>query len=223
MGLRFDFSKRLEHFTLKLDLCCPSGRVVSVVGPSGSGKTTLMRILAGLERPDAGRVIHNGAPWFDSELKAFVKPQHRRVGYVFQEYTLFPHLTLMENVCFSAESRELAEDHLRRFSIWHLRGKRPDTLSGGERQRGALAQAMARRPSALLLDEPFSALDYATRRALHEQVGEVVEQLEIPVVLVTHDLDEARRLGHRILPLSQGRLDPAWLPPELAAQARCAA
>ena len=211
MGLRFNFIKRLPQFDLELDLCCPSGRIVSVVGPSGSGKTTLIRILAGLEKPDRGQVLLNRRPWFDSETGVFVRPQERKVGYVFQEYTLFPHLDLLGNVLFAAEEPELAGDYLRRFSIWHLRHKRPGSLSGGERQRGALAQAMARRPNALLLDEPFSALDFNTRTALHEELTEMVDDLEIPVILVTHDLHEAHRVGHRILAIQDGHCDPAWL------------
>lgn len=211
MGLVFSFQKRLPNFDLDLDLCCPNGRVMAVVGPSGSGKTTLIRVLAGLERPDHGRVALDGIAWFDSKQRVFMRPQVRKVGYVFQEYTLFPHLSLLDNARFAAKDPALAETHLRRFGIWHLRNDRPDTLSGGERQRGALAQALARQPAVLLLDEPFSALDYATREALQGELSAAADRLEIPVILVTHDLVEAHRVGHRVLPLQEGRRDPAWL------------
>ena len=211
MGLRINVAKRLDAFTLEMDLCCPSGRIMSVVGPSGAGKTTFIRLLAGLERPDSGTVLHNGRPWVDTEKGLFVPPQKRKVGFVFQEYTLFPHLTLWGNVRFAAHSEEAAERYLRRFNIWELRDKKPARLSGGERQRGALAQALARSPHALLLDEPFSALDFRTRQILHQTLTEEVDRLAIPAVLVTHDLHEAHCLGHRILCLSQGRPDADWL------------
>ena len=211
MGLRIDVSKRLDAFTLEMRLCCPSGRILCVVGPSGAGKTTFIRLLAGLERPDAGSIVHNGHAWADTAKRVFVPPQRRRVGFVFQDYPLFPHLDLLGNVCFAAEDEAAAEHWLRRFGIWELRGRRPGQLSGGERQRGALAQALARGPSALLLDEPFSALDYRTRAVLHETLAEEVDRLAIPAVLVTHDLAEAHALGHRILCLNQGVSDADWM------------
>jgi molybdate transport system ATP-binding protein len=211
MGIQVNFAKRLEHFTVRLDLCCPGGRVLALVGPSGSGKTTLVRIMAGLQRPDQGVVRMNGHTWACAETGMFVEARNRRVGYVFQEYGLFPHLTLAGNVGFAARDREFVRELMQRLGIWQLRKARPGRCSGGERQRAALAQALARRPGLLLLDEPFSALDAETRRTMHAVVLDHAREYGVPVVLVTHDLEEAATLGDRVVALRRGRVDPCWL------------
>lgn len=210
-GLVVDVTRRLDHFTLHAALTCPAGSLTAVVGPSGSGKTTLVRILAGLDRPDAGRVLLDGEPWFDKDAGVFVPPQRRGLGYVFQEYSLLPHLSVWKNAVFGHADAELAEELLSRLGIAHLRDVRPARISGGERQRAALVQALARRPRALLLDEPFSSLDPLTRHGLHEVLAGLRAELGIPMILVTHDIAEALRLGDRVHPLHQGRHAPRWL------------
>lgn len=210
-GLEVDVVRALDHFVLRASLHCPAGGLTAVVGPSGSGKTTLVRILAGLDKPDAGRVLLGGEPWCDREAGVFVPPQKRGLGYVFQEYSLLPHLSVWGNAMFGHANADLAEELLARLGIAHLRDVRPARISGGERQRAALVQALARRPRALLLDEPFSSLDPLTRHGLHEVLAGLRLELGIPMILVTHDIAEALKLGDRVHPLHQGRHAPEWL------------
>ena len=218
MGLELSLEKRLGSFTLQVEHTFPAGAVTALVGPSGSGKTTLIRCIAGLERPDAGSVRCNGEVWSDASRACFVPPQKRRLGYVFQEYSLFPHLTLRKNVHFAAPDPAFADALIKRFGIWERRKAKPAHLSGGERQRTALAQALATEPRALLLDEPFSALDAVTRQSLHEELLRLREDFSIPIVLVTHDLEEALILGDHVVSIREGRLDAGWLDRALAAR-----
>jgi molybdate transport system ATP-binding protein len=211
MALDVRVTKRLHHFDMDLELSCADGRMLVLIGPSGGGKTTLVRMLAGLSLPDEGRIVFNGETWFDSISRINVTPQKRRVGYVFQEYTLFPHLTLYENAAFAAVDKKEVNDLLALFGIDHLRGRKPHLVSGGERQRCALCQALARRPRMLLLDEPFSALDVLTRRGLREELKSLKKQLDFPILYVTHDIGEALFLADEILPVVEGRIDREWM------------
>lgn len=211
MTLRMTIRKRLPHFTLDVSLECPAGELAAIVGPSGAGKTTLIRIAAGLERPDEGRVTLGDTVFVDTRAGIFVPPQRRGLSLVFQDYTLFPHLTIAGNVGFAARDSSRVPELLELFGIARLADKRPCQVSGGERQRAAFCQALARDPGLLLLDEPFSALDAGTRRALRDTLGELKETLAIPILHVTHNLHEARLLGDAILPLAEGHLAPQWL------------
>ncbi len=207
--------KKLPHFTLDVEFSCPAGRILVLTGPSGSGKTTILRLLAGLDDPDSGTVAMGEEAWRDTGRGLRVRPRNRGVGLVFQEYSLFPHMTLAQNVAYATRDRAFAEELLRLFGIAHLAGARPRAMSGGERQRGALCQALARRPKVLLLDEPFSALDAATRMTLRRELLAVRDRFAIPIVHVTHDLAEAVHLGDRILAVNRGRLDPGWFSRQL--------
>jgi molybdate transport system ATP-binding protein len=211
MALDLNIRKRLHYFDMDLDLSCADGRMLVLIGPSGGGKTTLVRMLAGLEKPDAGRITYRGETWFDSSKGINVPPQKRRLGYVFQEYTLFPHLNLYDNAAFAASDREEVDDLLELFGIGHLRRQKPHLVSGGERQRCALCQALARHPQMLLLDEPFSALDVVTRRGLREKLKTLKERMTFPILYVTHDINEALFLADEILPVVDGRIDRAWM------------
>jgi molybdate transport system ATP-binding protein len=202
--------KKLPHFTLEVDITCSAGSILVLTGPSGSGKTTLLRLLAGLDQPDEGRICLGEAVWCDTEAKVRQKPQQRGIGLVFQEYSLFPHMTLAQNVAYATSDREYAAQLLALFGIAHLAGAKPGGMSGGERQRGALCQALARRPKALLLDEPFSALDAATRAALRAELLRVRERFAMPIIHVTHDLAEAALLGDTVLSINAGAVDPHW-------------
>ncbi len=195
---------------LRLSLESPS--ILVLFGPSGSGKTTLLRCVAGLERPDAGKILYGDEVWFDATEHRWLPPQKRRVGYLFQEYALFPHLTVEENIAYGLsalsgrEQRERVAEMMGLLQIEALRGQRPGELSGGERQRVALARALAPRPRLLLLDEPLSALDAPARARLRTELRRLLVSFNIPTILVTHDRLEALALGDRMAVLIGGQL-----------------
>lgn len=211
MALHVSIRKKLTYFDLDIEVSCHDEELLAMIGPSGSGKTTLVRMIAGLERPDEGHIRYGDEVWFDSSRNIHTPPQKRRLGYVFQDYTLFPHLTLRENAAFAAEDQSKADDLLARFGIHHLRDRKPNLVSGGERQRCAICQALARNPRVLLLDEPFSALDFMTRRRLREDIKRIRNEEIFPILYVTHDIHEAFSLADNILPIVEGRIDKGWL------------
>lgn len=195
---------------LAANFVCRRGELLALVGPSGSGKTTLLRAIAGLYQPVQGRIDCGETAWFDAERKHSLSPQKRRVGIVFQDYALFPHLTALENIALPLRHlpkptrRVRAEQWLSRVRLEGLGQRYPDALSGGQRQRVALARALARDPQVLLLDEPFSAVDQVTRRRLQRELAMLRQQIAIPIVLVTHDLEEATALADQICVLHNG-------------------
>ncbi len=197
---------------LDVAFSCAPGEVLGLVGPSGAGKTTVLRAIAGLYRIRAGRVCVDGTVWFDSETKVFLPPHRRRVGLVFQEHALFPHLSATDNVAVAltdhprAERRSRAMTLLSRVHLDGLESRKPAELSGGQRQRVAIARALARDPQVLLLDEPFSAVDRRTRVHLQTEIVALRKDLAIPMLLVTHDVDEVVRLADRLCVLDQGRV-----------------
>lgn len=211
MGLRINLRKRLPHFDLRLDLACAQGQLTAIVGPSGAGKSTLIRLVAGLETPDWGRIELGGKTLFDKAAGTDVPTRDRRIGMVFQDYPLFSHLSVAGNVAFSCPDAAKVDALLTRFGIRHLANRKPEDISGGERQRAAMCQALARDPDILLLDEPFSALDAPTRADLRRELRHQARSLDIPVLLVTHDLHEAAELGDAIFPMTDGRHAPQWL------------
>ena len=197
--MKIAVKKRLEGWTLDVDLTLEPGRITALVGPSGAGKTTLLHVIAGLLPPDEGQVVLGEQAW-----TAEVPPQERGAGVVFRPPALFPHLTARANVAFGAEDPALVERLLDRFELLAFAERFPRQLSAGEQQRVAIARALAMRPRVLLLDEPFTALDPALARRLYEALRE--EALGLPVLLVTHDLTEAAWLADRLGVLSAGRL-----------------
>ena len=202
-ALELDIAVRLRHFELRVAL--EVGReTLALVGPSGAGKTTVLRSIAGLTRPGQGRVVLGGLVLFDSASGVDLPPEARRVGYVFQEYALFPHLTVEKNVAFGGKER--VPELLERFRIQHLARARPRALSGGERQRVGLARALAREPAALLLDEPMAALDTHTRADVRAELRAILRELALPTILVTHDFEDASALADRIGVLAEGRV-----------------
>jgi ABC-type sulfate/molybdate transport systems ATPase subunit len=193
----------LRAFSLDLALSVGS-ETVALVGPSGAGKTTVLRAVAGLRRPDSGRIALGERPWFESERRIDLAPEERRVGLVFQEYALFPHLTVRGNVAFGGAAR--VDELLERFHIAGLAAEKPAALSGGERQRVALARALARDPAVLLLDEPLAALDAHTRSVVRDELQELLGELGLPTLLVTHDFRDASALADRIGVVVAGEL-----------------
>jgi molybdate transport system ATP-binding protein len=197
---------------VELDLVMPADRfsVAVLFGPSGGGKTTALRCLAGLDRPDEGRVTFGAETWFDPGRRVSWSPQRRAVGFMFQEYALFPHLTVRGNVGYGlggvgrADRARRVGEVLDRLGLAGLGDRLPGRLSGGQQQRVALARALAGRPRLLLLDEPLSALDEPTRDQLRRDLRGVLAAAGVPVVLVTHDRREAAALGDRLLVLDTG-------------------
>lgn len=174
------------------------------MGASGSGKSSVLACIAGLMRPSAGRIGVGAHVWFDASAGVDLPPERRSVGMVMQDYALFPHMSVAANVRYGGRGR--AAEMMERTGIAHLADARPHEISGGERQRVALARALAREPGVLLLDEPLAALDAATRADVRAQLAAVVAGVEVPVVLVTHDMSDATALGARVAVLHQGRV-----------------
>lgn len=209
---------------LQADFVCRAGEVLAVVGPSGGGKTTLLRMIAGLNKPQSGSIRYGDKPWFSETVN--LSPQQRHLGFVPQHFGLFPNLSAVDNVIAGldhlpkAERRTRALDWLERVNLHGLPDRLPEQLSGGQRQRVALARALAREPSVLLLDEPFSAVDRETRERLYLELARLKSQLHIPVIMVTHDLNEALLLADRMVLISQGQLLQQGVPHEVLAKPR---
>jgi ABC-type sulfate/molybdate transport systems ATPase subunit len=215
MALRVRFTHPLRSFVASADLSVADGETLALVGPSGAGKTTTLRVVAGLLRPQSGSVTVGDAVLLDTERGRDVAPEQRRVGYLFQEYALFPHLDVAANVRFGTRDRSKVGDLLERFRIDHLARARVTELSGGERQRVALARALARDPAVLLLDEPLSALDAHTRAGVRAELRELLHSLDLPALLVTHDFEDAATLADRVGVISAGRILQLGTPTEL--------
>lgn len=189
-----------------------AGGILVLFGPSGSGKTTVLRSIAGLARPGRGVVRFGADTWFDADAKIFVEPQRRRIGYVFQEAALFPHLTVQANIEYglallhAPERATRVQEMIQLLELADLAGRHPRELSGGQAQRVALARALAPHPRLLLLDEPFASLDAPARMALRRLLRTSIERIGISAVLVTHDRTEAIALGDQIAVLAEGRI-----------------
>ena len=205
-------SLRRPAFRLQVDLALPAQGITALFGPSGSGKTTLLRCVAGLERADAALLQVAGAVWQDDASGLFLPPWKRPLGYVFQEASLFDHLDVAGNLAYAqrradaSRSALSAQNTIALLGIGHLLGRRIDTLSGGERQRVAIARALATQPRLLLLDEPLAALDRARRQEILPWLERLRDELRIPMLYVTHAVDEVARLADTLVVLDQGRV-----------------
>ncbi|MGI8903310.1 MAG: ABC transporter ATP-binding protein [Solirubrobacteraceae bacterium] len=221
--LQLEARTRLGAFALDVACEVRAGQCLALAGPSGAGKSTLLRVVAGLLGPEHGRVSCRGEVWLDTAAGVNLAPERRCCGYVFQDYALFGHLRVWQNVAYAlrggsrAERRTHAHELLERFGISRLADARPDTLSGGERQRVALARALARAPSALLLDEPLSALDARTRARAARELGSILREIDVPTVLVTHDFSDAALFGDEVAIIDSGRVIQQGSASELAA------
>ena len=212
MGLSVKLLKRVKGFTL--DVEWEIGNEVAVLfGSSGAGKSMTLQLIAGLMEPDAGFIRSNGTIFFDKSSGINISPQQRSLGYVFQDRNLFPHMTVRENIAYGLKGKSREErdtridDMIRQFRLEGLETMPPSEISGGQKQRVALARALIERPKALLLDEPFTALDSHLRFEMRKLLQEVRNEFDIPIVLVTHDFEDAYLLGNHILVYIGGRLE----------------
>lgn len=210
----FRASEESAPFALNVELEAGEGITV-LFGPSGAGKTLTMDLIAGFLSPDTGRIVLDGEVLFDSGRRVNLPARARRTGYVFQNYALFPHMTLRQNLEFAAEQRPggpRIDEVLERFRLSGVAGRRPVQLSGGQKQRGSIARALVGQPRLLLLDEPARGLDAPLRQELYS----VLAELRTPVLLVTHDLDECYALGERMVVMREGRAVQSGTPEEVA-------
>lgn len=207
--LSVDITKKLHHFKLDIQFSIQN-EIVVLFGPSGSGKTTILNNIAGLSHPDKGKIKLNDVTLFETKKKP-IPVQKRKIGYLFQDYALFPHMTVEKNILYGVNNKEkkghteVTLSLIKELGIEHLLSKYPKQISGGEKQRVALTRALATEPRLMLLDEPFSALDNTTRVQCHEQLITLHNKWEIPILLVTHNLAEAQKLGDRILFIEKGK------------------
>lgn len=213
--LRAEFELRYRTgFELQFGLKLPTDRFSLTVlfGPSGCGKTSVLRCLAGLQHPDVGSIHWSDETWFDAESRRMTSPQQRKIGFLFQDYALFPHLTVEQNIAFSLRRqpadarRQIVAELMTQFQIQDLQQRLPNQISGGQQQRVALARALASRPRLLLLDEPLSALDESTRTELRHQLRALLADFGIPVIMVTHDRLEAMALADRMVVMDEGAI-----------------
>jgi molybdate transport system ATP-binding protein len=207
-----DIEKRFDRgLRIEASIRIPAGASTTILfGPSGAGKTTILRCIAGLEKLDAGRIVFHGQDWTN------VPPQKRSIGYLFQDYALFPHLRVSENIGYAAKhSPDLVKRVASMLKVDDVLHRWPGELSGGQQQRVALARVLARKPGLLLLDEPLSALDAATRDHVRSELAELLRSIGIPAIVVTHDWVDALSLGDQMLVMSGGRVLQAGPPQEV--------
>lgn len=209
--IEVNFIKKLKnHFPIEVSWSA-GDEIVALFGPSGAGKSLTLQAIAGFIIPDEGYIKVNGKTIFNSSDKINISPQKRKTGYLFQNYALFPHLTVKQNILFSCSDKgmdeaenEVFSNYIKIFQLWGLLSHYPSQLSGGQKQRVALVRALMSKPELLLLDEPFAALDMIMRKKLRSEIKELQKQLKIPMVLVTHDIDEAMMMADKLVIYDQG-------------------
>ncbi len=220
--IHFSLQKKLHSaegfITLKVDCEIENGAFISLYGPSGAGKTSMLRMLAGLMHPDSGIINVNGEAWFDSGKKINIIPQQRLVGFVFQDYALFPNMNVEENISFALsknDSKKVIDEMLEVTELAGLRNKKIQMLSGGQQQRVALARAIARKPKLLLLDEPLSAIDNEMRFHLQEMLIRIHSHYHLTSILVSHDINEIVKLTSKTIHLVNGIVTEYQSPAEI--------
>ncbi|MFB0918491.1 MAG: ATP-binding cassette domain-containing protein [Clostridiaceae bacterium] len=209
--MEFDFTKKLRDFTLDFNYSFEKG-VLIIEGESGAGKTTVLNCISGIDTPDEGLIIINGTIMLDTKNGTDIEPGRRKIGYVFQDYALFPHMDIMKNVQYGLKSRRMdipvteVEKAMETFGIASLKHALPDSISGGEKQRVAILRAILTKPDLLLLDEPFSALDHGTKNNVYDEFDKISKLYNIPTILITHNPYEAERFGDHIVRIEQGKI-----------------
>ncbi|WP_405328976.1 sulfate/molybdate ABC transporter ATP-binding protein [Leeuwenhoekiella sp. LLG6367-2.1] len=211
--IQIDLNKRLQaaegEMLLKLKIDIEKGEFVTLYGASGVGKTSTLRIISGLLNPDVGKIIVNDEVWFDQSKKINLSPQKRKVGYVFQDYALFPHMTVLENLKFAQikkDGTKAITSLIELMELGQLQNRNPETLSGGQKQRVALARALVQQPEILLLDEPLAALDTTIRYKLQEYLKQIHSEFKLTTILISHDVSEIVKLADRVICLEDGKI-----------------
>ena len=225
LGVGGSLSISIQHSMLtsegktNLEVCTEikGNELLCIFGHSGAGKTTLLRILAGLTKPDTGKIVFNNTVWFDSEKKINIPPQERNVGYMFQDYALFPNMTVEKNISYAQKikNNDEVDNLMALFDIYALKNQHPGKLSGGQKQRVALARALAAKPSLLLLDEPLSALDWDMRTSLQQEIRKAHELMNSVTLLVSHDISEVFELSSSVIVLKNGMVIKKGKPEEV--------
>ena len=220
--IELDLNKKLQAaegvMSLELNFSIESGEFINLYGPSGVGKTSTLRMISGLMKPDEGRLVVNNEVWFDAAKNINLSSQKRKVGYVFQDYALFPHLTVLENLNF-AKAKENQRNPIpaliEMMELGQLQNRKPETLSGGQKQRVALARALVQNPQILLLDEPLAALDTSIRYKLQDYLKRVHTQFKLTTVLISHDIGEIVKLADRVICLEEGKITKQGSPEQI--------
>ncbi|WP_370175023.1 ATP-binding cassette domain-containing protein [Leeuwenhoekiella palythoae] len=217
--IEIDFTKTLDggagSFDLELKLALEAGQFTTIYGASGAGKTSTLRMISGLMTPDRGSLVVNNEVWYDSSKKINKKPQERSIGFVFQDYALFGHMTVLDNLIFAKGKKDgtnSIDELLEVMELRQLQHRKPETLSGGQKQRVALARALVQKPKLLLLDEPFAALDNTIRFKLHEYLKRVQERYDLTTILISHEVGEIIKLADKVVCLEQGKISKIGSP-----------
>ncbi|UCD60525.1 MAG: ATP-binding cassette domain-containing protein [Flavobacteriaceae bacterium] len=220
--IKIDVHKKLRAFDSEMNfhIQCQikKGELVTLYGESGAGKTSTLRILAGLLKPDKGEITINEASWIDTKNKIFLAPQKRNIGYVFQDYALFPNMSVLQNLEFASgkgQNKKVITELIEMMELGDLQNRKPQTLSGGQQQRVALSRALVRKPDVLLLDEPLAALDYKIRLKLQDYITRIHKEYNLTTILVSHDIGEIMKLSDRVFVLEQGKIVRQGIPSEI--------
>ena len=220
--IKIDIHKKLRAYDSEMNLRIKckinKGELVTLYGESGAGKTSTLRILAGLLKPDKGEITINEVSWVDTANKIFIAPQKRNIGYVFQDYALFPNMSVLENLEFASnkgQNKKVIAELIEMMELGDLTNRKPQTLSGGQQQRVALARALVCKPNILLLDEPLAALDYKIRLKLQDYITRIHNEYDLTTILISHDIGEIMKLSGRVLVLDQGKIVRQGIPSEI--------
>lgn len=220
--LSINIKKELQtaegKFPLTVNLSVEKGEFLALTGPSGGGKTTLLRLIAGLEKAEEGQIIFNKSTWLNTSKKQFIVPQKRSIGFVFQDYALFPNMTIQQNLAFALDKntpKNRVGELLELMELTALANRFPRQLSGGQQQRVALARALVRQPKILLLDEPLSALDTEMRQRLQDDLKRLHEAYDLTTILVSHDEREIFKLANRVVFIENGQMKKVGTPSEV--------
>ena len=211
--IHFHCQKSFDGFKLDLEFKINNGEFIALYGKSGSGKSTILRLLAGFDKPDSGVISSDGVIYYNKDI--FLPPQKRNIGYLFQDYALFPNMSVIQNLLFAKNDIKFATELLELAELLEFQNAYPYTLSGGQKQRTALARALMRRPKILLLDEPLSALDAKLRIKLQDYLSQIHKKYNMSIILVSHDKHEIYRLANHIYEIDNGKIIQSGTPKEL--------